>query len=138
MIEEKIIKQLIRKSLEARNRAYAPYSGYKVGAAVYTGDGSMYSGCNIENATYGATNCAERTAIFKAVSEGERLIRAIAITGGYETGDELEYAYPCGTCRQVISEFADGDTVIIVAVSEEDYRVYKVEELLPEAFALKR
>ena len=94
MIEEKIIKQLIKKSLEARNRAYAPYSGYKVGAAVYTGDGSMYSGCNIENATYGATNCAERTAIFKAVSEGERLIRAIAITGGYETGDELEYAYP--------------------------------------------
>ncbi|MEE0035231.1 MAG: cytidine deaminase [Coprococcus sp.] len=138
MIEEKIIKQLIKKSLEARNRAYAPYSGYKVGAAVYTGDGSMYSGCNIENATYGATNCAERTAIFKAVSEGERLIRAIAITGGYETGDELEYAYPCGICRQVISEFADGDTVIIVAVSEEDYRVYKVEELLPEAFALKR
>ena len=66
MIEEKIIKQLIKKSLEARNRAYAPYSGYKVGAAVYTGDGSMYSGCNIENATYGATNCAERTAIFNA------------------------------------------------------------------------
>lgn len=138
MIEENLIKQLIRKSMETRKHAYAPYSGYKVGAAVYTGNGSIYSGCNIENATYGATNCAERTAIFKAVSEGERLIRAIAITGGPEAGDELEYAYPCGICRQVISEFADGDTVIIVAVSEEDYRVYKVEELLPEAFTLKR
>lgn len=138
MIEEKLIKQLIGKSMKARKYAYAPYSGYKVGAAVYTGNGSIYSGCNIENATYGATNCAERTAIFKAVSEGEQLIRAIAITGGPEAADKLEYAYPCGICRQVISEFADGDTVIIVAVSEDDYRVYKVEELLPEAFALKR
>lgn len=123
---------LVSKALEGRNAAYVPYSKFKVGAAVLTEDGSIYEGCNIENASYGATNCAERTAIFKAISEGYKDIRAIAIVGL-----ENEYTYPCGICRQVIAEFATEDIKIIIAKSEDEYKVYTLEEILPEAFTKK-
>ena len=126
-------ERLISMAKEAAKKAYVPYSHFHVGAAVLSEDNYVYTGCNIENSSYGATNCAERTAIFKCVSDQKTRIKKIAIAS-----DSREFTWPCGICRQVISEFADGDTVIIVAVSEEDYRVYKVEELLPEAFALKR
>lgn len=134
MIKEDTIKQLINEALNARNYAYAPYSQFMVGAALITEDDSVYTGCNVENASYGATNCAERTAIFKAVSEGERLIKAIAIVGGIKDGD-MTYAYPCGVCRQVLREFSNpGDLVIIVAKNQDDYKTYSLEELLPESF----
>ena len=134
MIKEDTIKQLINEALNARNHAYAPYSQFMVGAALITEDDSVYTGCNVENASYGATNCAERTAIFKAVSEGGRLIKAIAIVGGVKDGD-MTYAYPCGVCRQVLREFSNpGDLVIIVAKNQDDYKTYSLEELLPESF----
>ncbi len=134
MIKEDTIKRLINEALNARNYAYAPYSKFMVGAALITEDDSVYTGCNVENASYGATNCAERTAIFKAVSEGERLIKAIAIVGGVKDGD-MTYAYPCGVCRQVLREFSNpGDLVIIVAKNQDDYKTYSLEELLPESF----
>ncbi len=100
---------LVSKAFEGRKNAYAPYSNFKVGAAVLTEDGKIYTGCNIENASYGATNCAERTAIFKAISEGHKTIEAIAIVGVIN-----DYTYPCGICRQVISEFASDNTKIIL------------------------
>ncbi len=134
MIKEETIKQLINEALNARNYAYAPYSQFMVGASLITENDSVYTGCNVENASYGATNCAERTAIFKAVSEGERLIKAIAIVGGVKDGD-MTYAYPCGVCRQVLREFSNpGDLVIIVAKNQDDYKTYSLEELLPESF----
>lgn len=125
-------KKLIRFALEAREMAYVPYSNFKVGSAVLTEEGNIYSGCNIENASFGATNCAERTAIFKAISEGHAKIQAIAIVG-----DTSVYTYPCGICRQVISEFAEGDAVVILAKSEDDYIVKSLEEVLPGAFTKK-
>lgn len=127
-------KELIKLALEARKNAYAPYSNYLVGASVLTESGRMYTGCNIENASYGATNCAERTAIFKAVSEGERSIKAICIAGGKRGEAPSSYAYPCGMCRQVISEFGNDETKIIVANSETDFKVYSLKEILPFAF----
>ncbi|EOC99863.1 cytidine deaminase [Caldisalinibacter kiritimatiensis] len=118
---------LIRKALEAKEKAYTPYSGFKVGAALITKSGKIYTGCNIENASYTPTICAERTAIAKAVSDGEREIVAIAVTG------DSEWTYPCGVCRQVIREFGK-DAIVIVAKSEEEYREYKLSELLPHSF----
>lgn len=130
-----LIPELIIAAIQARQNAYTPYSHYQVGAALLTGDGRIITGCNIENAAYGPSNCAERTAFFKAVSEGIRTFRAIAIVGSPE-GDELtQYAYPCGVCRQVMMEFCDpADFQIIVAKSGEDYKVMTLEELLPEGF----
>lgn len=125
-------KELIRIAIKAREMAYVPYSNFKVGAAVLTEDESIYSGCNIENASFGAANCAERTAIFKAVSEGHSTIKAIAIVG-----DTTAYTYPCGICRQVISEFAEGNTPVILAKNESDYIVKTLEEILPGAFTKK-
>ena len=127
-------KELIRQALEAREMAYAPYSGFKVGAALLTKEGRVYKGCNIENAGYTPTNCAERTAFFKAVSEGEREFSAIAIVGG--KGDlPTDYAYPCGVCRQVMMEFCDPETFqIILAVSREKYDIFTLKELLPFGF----
>ncbi|WP_123052816.1 cytidine deaminase [Clostridium sp. JN-1] len=122
-------KNLVSKAFEGRKNAYAPYSNFKVGAAVLAEDGKVYTGCNIENASYGATNCAERTAIFKAVSEGNKTIKAIAIVGV-----ENDYTYPCGVCRQVISEFASKDTKIILGKNEDEYLVKTLDELLPGAF----
>lgn len=127
-------RELVRLALEAREMAYAPYSKYKVGAALLTKQGRVYKGCNIENAAYTPTNCAERTAFFKAVSEGERAFEAIAIVGGYQ-GAPASYAYPCGVCRQVMREFCDPAKFrIITAVSEEQYMERTLAELLPEGF----
>ncbi len=120
---------LVKKAYEGREKAYAPYSNFKVGAAVLAEDGKIYTGCNIENASYGATNCAERTAIFKAVSEGNRTIQAIAIVGV-----ENDYTYPCGICRQVIVEFATEDIAIILGKSPTEYIVKSMKEILPGAF----
>ncbi|MFL0267841.1 cytidine deaminase [Candidatus Clostridium radicumherbarum] len=126
------IKELIRNAIKARENAYVPYSNFKVGAAILTEDDKIYSGCNIENASFGATNCAERTAIFKAVSEGHNKIKAIAIVG-----DIKAYTYPCGICRQVISEFADAESTVILAKNENDYITKTLEEVLPGAFTKK-
>jgi len=120
--------ELIREALQAREKAYVPYSRFPVGAALLTKKGNIYKGCNIECASYGATNCAERTAIFKAVSEGERDFEAIAVVG-----DSLNYTAPCGICRQVIAEFGK-DMKIIIAKNEKDYKVFTLDELLPFSF----
>lgn len=121
------INKLIKKALEAKERAYVPYSKFKVGAALLTEDGELFTGCNIEVSSYSPTLCAERTAIFKAISEGHKKIKAIAVVG------DSDFTYPCGVCRQVMREFGKNAT-IIVANSEEDYRIYKLEELLPHSF----
>ena len=134
MISEKEEKVLIQKALEARALAYVPYSGYSVGAALLTAEGKQYLGGNIENASYGATNCAERTAFFKAVSEGEREFAAIAIAGGKAGEAPVEYAYPCGICRQVMQEFCREDFVIYVVKNTQDYKSYTLKELLPFGF----
>jgi len=106
-----------------------------VGAALLAESGKVYSGCNIENAAYSPTNCAERTAFFKAVSEGERKFKTIAIVGGLRSSKELSYAYPCGVCRQVMMEFCDPQSFrVIVAASEGDFEVYTLEQLLPKGF----
>ena len=121
------IKMLVQKALDAKQNAYAPYSGFHVGACLITQNGDTYSGCNIENASYGATCCAERTAIFKAVSKGERKFSAIAIAS-----DSEEFTFPCGICRQVMAEFKILN--IIVANNKGEYAQYTIEELLPNAF----
>lgn len=129
------IQELITAAIGARKKSYSPYSHYQVGAALLAKDGQVITGCNIENAAYSPTNCAERTAFFKAVSEGITQFSAIAIVGSPK-GDYLtQYAYPCGVCRQVMMEFCSpSDFHIIVAKSEEDYRVITLQELLPEGF----
>lgn len=129
-------RELIEQAIKGRMYSYAPYSGFRVGAAIETKEGEVYTGCNIENAAYGPTNCAERTAIFKAVSEGKRNFSQIAIIGGKEAGSIVTgYATPCGVCRQVMMEFCDpGDFKIIVAKSVDDYIVYTLEQLMPEGF----
>ncbi len=133
-MEQKQMVTLIEKALEARQFSYSPYSGYMVGAAVLTSGGEIYTGCNIENAAYGPTNCAERTAIFKAVSEGKRSFSAIAIVGG-KRDSAGDYAAPCGVCRQVMMEFCNPQQMqIIVAKSREEYKVFTLEQLLPEGF----
>lgn len=125
-------EKLITKAVEAKEAAYVPYSHFRVGAALLTKSGKIYSGCNVENVSYGATNCAERTAIFKAVSEGEREFEAIAING-----DHKDYLPPCGICRQVLSEFGEADMKVILANSTEDYKEITLGELLPGAFSSK-
>lgn len=121
------IKELIQKALEAREKSYSPYSNFKVGSALLTKDGKVYTGCNIESASYTPTICAERTAISKAVSEGDKEFIAIAIVGS------SSYTFPCGVCRQVIREFSK-DIKIIVANNTDDYKVFELEELLPHSF----
>lgn len=134
-IEDIPVKELIDAAIEARKKAYAPYSDYMVGAAVLTNELRIYTGCNIENASYTPTICAERTAISKAVSEGRRRFLAIAVAGSPKGEKITQYAYPCGVCRQVIREFADPEQfVVIVARSNRDYRLYRLRELLPESF----
>lgn len=125
-------KSLMIEAQNARKYSYAPYSHFRVGAALLTKSGKVYTGCNIENAAYSATNCAERTAIFKAVSEGERDFEAIAIVGGRE-GEISEFCAPCGVCRQVIAEFCSKDFKIILG-NKDKYEVYTLETLLPFAF----
>lgn len=128
-------QQLITMALKARENAYAPYSDFLVGAAVLTKDGEVYTGCNIENASYGATNCAERTAIFKAVSEGHTEFVKVAIVGGKRGEAVTDFAYPCGVCRQVMAEFSKPeDFKVIVAKSTDEYIEKSLDELLPLSF----
>lgn len=123
-------KALIKEAIAAKEMAYAPYSHFRVGAALRTKAGKVYRGCNIENVAFTPTNCAERTAFFKAVSEGEREFDAIVVTG-----DADDYLYPCGVCRQVMVEFCDlNEFKVIVANTEEDYKVFTLGELMPGAF----
>ncbi len=129
-------EKLIDLAFAAMDKAYAPYSGYKVGAALLSRSGRVFSGCNVENAAYGPTNCAERTAFFKAVSEGEREFSAIAVVGGKD-GNVKDLFVPCGVCRQVMAEFCDGDFEIIVAKSPEEYSVFTLSEMLPMGFSPK-
>lgn len=129
------IKELIRQAVNAREYAYAPYSGFKVGAALLCRNGNVYTGCNIENAAYTPTNCGERTAFFKAVSEGEREFTRIAIVGGKD--GEMSAPSPCGVCLQVIAEFCEAEEFeVVMAESEEDYTVKRLIELLPYGFSL--
>ncbi|MBR6359546.1 MAG: cytidine deaminase [Lachnospiraceae bacterium] len=125
---------LIKTALEYRKHSYSPYSHFKVGAALLGKNGRVFGGCNIENAGYSSTNCAERTAFFKAVSEGTREFEAIAIVGG--AGEEPSaLCAPCGVCRQVMAEFCKADEFsIIMAVNEENYEVHTLAELLPYGF----
>ncbi len=126
--------ELVAKAREAMKSAYAPYSHFHVGAAVLTEEGQIFTGCNIENSSYGATVCAERTAIFKAVSEGHRRISAIAICGGPK-GVVESPAFPCGICRQVMSEFGQADMTVYV-VDRDEVLEFTLGELLPHAFEL--
>lgn len=133
-LEEVRIKEMIRIAIGQLAYSYTPYSGFKVGASLLTKDGRLYTGCNIENAAYTPTNCAERTAFFKAVSEGEREFRAICIVGGKD-GVLTEYTAPCGVCRQVMMEFCNPDIFqIILATSEEQYEIFTLRQLLPLGF----
>ena len=126
-------KQLVKAAYEAQKMAYAPYSHWVVGAALLTAEGKIYKGCNIESATFSPTVCPERTAFFKAVSEGERHFAAIAIVGNAEgtAMGKADVCPPCGVCRQVMTEFCGGDFEIVLAKSYDDYAVYTLAELMP-------
>ena len=139
MEDKEIEKKLIQKAFEMKEKAYCPYSKYQVGAALLTKDGKIYGGHNIENSSYGATVCAERCAVFKAVSNGERDFTAIAICGGpvgqKPKGLETDNAFPCGMCRQVLREFCKPkEFKVYVCPSEDKYNVFTLEELLPHSF----
>ena len=129
-------EKLIELAIAAMDNAYAPYSGYKVGAALLCADGTVYTGCNIENAAFSPTVCAERTAVFKAVSEGKRKFSAIAVCGGKD-GNITGFFPPCGVCRQVMAEFCDSNFKILFVTDEEGFEEYTLGELLPKAFSLK-
>ena len=136
-IKEDINEVLVKAAIDATKYAYVPYSNFKVGAAILAENGTIYTGCNIENASYSPTNCAERTAIFKAVSEGVTKFKKIAVVGG-PNGNLENYCPPCGVCRQVISEFADEDFELILGTSENTYAVYNFfQEVLPLSFTAK-
>lgn len=129
---------IIKEALRMREFSYAPYSHFCVGAALLTQEGKIYTGCNIENAAYTPTNCAERTAFFKAVSEGNRTFRAIAVAGAAEGAKEPDYCSPCGVCRQVMMEFCDDETFQVILVkSETEYQIFSLKELLPLGFGPK-
>ena len=136
MLAEKEIQELISRALEARKNAYAPYSDFRVGAALLSDRGEIYTGCNIENSAYTPTNCAERTAFFKAVSEGVRSFRAICIAGGPGEREPEEPCPPCGVCRQVMLEFCGPDFEVILAVNGQQYEVYTLDRLAPMGFRL--
>ena len=125
-------KELALSAIKARETAYAPYSEFYVGAALLCSDGTVFTGCNIENISYSATVCAERTAFFKAVSEGKREFSAIAIAGG-KKGESI-FAYPCGVCRQVMREFCSDDFLVILGNKNLEYKEYKLSEILPLSF----
>jgi cytidine deaminase len=133
-IPEEKLKQLERAAAEARKKSYAPYSHFAVGAALLGENGMVYTGCNIENASYPAGICAERTAIFKAVSEGCRRFRAIAIAGGPEGADCLTLCTPCGICRQVMREFTGPDFPVWFSDGNGGFRMMTLAQLLPESF----
>lgn len=130
-------RELVRAAQEARAYAYAPYSGFRVGVALLTEEGRVYSGCNIENAAYSPSNCAERTAIFKAVSEGQRNFRGIAIVGGGTEGC-LQMCPPCGVCRQVMMEFCNPESFyILLGTDDGKIQRYTLGQLLPQGFGAK-
>lgn len=134
-LTDSLIRELAKKAIDMRKYSYAPYSNFRVGAALLADNQTIYSGCNIENAAYGPSNCAERTAIFKAISEGVRDFTAIAIAGGPEEGIK-DFCAPCGVCRQVMMEFCHPESFrIILAKSEDEYRIYTLAELMPLSFS---
>ena len=128
----KIEEQLIQSAIEAQTNSYAPYSHFRVGAALLSKSGKIYKGCNVENAAYGPSNCAERTAIFSAIANGEKDFEKIAII----CGDGLNFGAPCGVCRQVLYEF-NPNIDVIMAKKNGEMKIYKAHELLPEAFGPK-
>ena len=128
-------RELIKKAKEAAEHSYSPYSGFTVGAALMTKGGKVYLGCNIENAAFGPTNCAERTAFFKALSEGEREFSKIAIVGG-KGGIFTDFCPPCGVCRQVMAEFCSKDFTVVLGKDGDEIRSFSLEELLPQSFGL--
>lgn len=130
-MQEKEILDLIQEAIDARENAYAPYSNFKVGAVVIDENGTHFKGANVENASYGLSNCGERSAIFAAVSQGMKKIKAICVVA-----DTTGPVSPCGACRQVIKEFSDNDTVIILGNLKKDYKIMNMEELLPYGFQL--
>ena len=129
-------KELIARAIAAMDRAYVPYSGYRVGAELLCADGKVYEGCNIENGSYGATNCAERTAFFRAVFDGEREFTAIAVCGGKD-GIIRDYFPPCGICRQVMREFCEDDFRIYMVGKDGVYLERTLNEILPDSFRPK-
>ena len=141
MEREKLLDTLIPRAWEAAQNAYVPYSGFRVGAALLTKEGKIYPGCNIENSAYGPTNCAERTAVFSAVAQGDRDFAAIAVVGRFADGSPAGgdgFAYPCGVCRQVMREFCDPDDFLVLLENAGGERkVLTLGELLPYGFVLK-
>ena len=137
MLTKELEQKLMRTAMEYRTRSYSPYSGYQVGVALLSAEGEIFGGCNVENAAFSPTNCAERTALFKAVSEGKREFTAIAVVGG-KAGEKTELCTPCGVCRQALVEFCNPkEFVVYVGTGEEDYKGYLLEELLPLSFTPK-
>ncbi len=126
------VKTLIERALAAKEQAYVPFSHFRVGAALEAADGTIYTGCNVENSSFGATNCAERTAIFKAVSDGVREVRQLAVVS-----DDEDFCSPCGICRQVMAEFATPDFLVHLARPDGQYKSFTLEQILPEAFRLR-
>ena len=134
-MNNKTISMLVNKANEAREKSYCPYSGFAVGAALLCSDGTVYTGANIENASYTPTICAERVAFFQAVHEGKREFEAIAIVGGSKGCDINSVCTPCGVCRQVMSEFCKGDFKIILSDGKTD-SVFTLDDMLPHRFVL--
>jgi len=130
-------EELVKKAYEAQKFSYSPYSGFQVGAALLTKSGKVYTGCNIENAAFSPTNCAERTALFKAISEGENEFEAIAVVGNKKDApeEEWEFCTPCGVCRQVMLEFVNPEKFVILSGKGEEIRKFTLKELLPESFS---
>lgn len=129
-------QKLVAEAFKMLNYSYVPYSHFTVGAALLTKDNKIFTGCNVENAAYGPSICAERTAIVKAVSRGYREFSAIAVVGG-ENGNVTDFCTPCGVCRQVMAEFCDKDFEIILADKIYNWKIYTLDQLLPESFSLK-
>ncbi len=126
-------KDLFILAKDAMKNFYAPYSNYNVGAVLLCKSGNIYKGCNIENASYSLTNCAERTAMFSAIANGEKDFEAICVVGG-KNGEITDYAMPCGACRQALAEFCDADFKIYVGINENDIKEYILDEILPYSF----
>ena len=128
---------LVKAAYEAQRFSYSPYSGFQVGAALLTKSGKVYTGCNIENAAFSPTNCAERTAFFKAVSEGEKEFSAIAVVGNKKDAPKEEWSFctPCGVCRQVMLEFVNPEEFFIYTGKGEEIRTFTLKQLLPESFS---
>ena len=133
-MDEHMIRELAVSALKMRELSYVPYSDFAVGAALLTKDGRIFTGCNVENAAFGPSICAERTAVAKAVSEGAREFAAIAVAGGKGGEPPKDYCPPCGVCRQVLAEFSGPDMPVIVVKSEEEIRITTLGDLLPQSF----